>query len=455
MSLLTTIVAFVAALGTLIVFHEFGHYIVARWCGVKVLRFSVGFGKPLWQRKLGREGTEWAIGAIPIGGYVKMLDEREGPVAPHEQHRAFNRQTVGRRIAIVAAGPLANFLLAALLYWILFVHGIPGVRPAVDVPPAGSPAAVAGFETGDLIRKVGTLEIRTWQELRWALLEEAVERRTVAVEVEKLDGSIAIRNLPFESVDTDKLDADFLGAVGISSYQLPLPPIIGTVVANGAAAQAGMKVGDEVLAIDGREVTRWDQIVKEIRSHPGETVTIDVLRDGAQVVLSVTPASETEGDRRIGKIGIAPKADPDAASRYLTEVRYSPVEAVGQAVRKTWEASVFTLQMMWKMVVGQVSIRNLSGPLTIADYAGQSAQLGWLPYVSFVALVSISLGVLNLLPVPLLDGGHLMYYSVEIIKGRPVSERALEIGQRVGVVLLFSLMAFAIYNDIQRLVGGS
>lgn len=455
MSFLNTVFAFLLALGVLITFHEFGHYAVARLCGVKVLRFSVGFGSPLWRRRLGKDGTEWAIGAFPLGGYVKMLDEREGPVPPQDLHRAFNRQTVWRRFAIVAAGPLANFFLAILLYWVLFVHGMPGVRPSVDTPPAGSPAALAQFESGDLIRSVGGKPTRTWQELRWALLEHAVERHAVEIEVERLDGKIYERRLDMAGLDTESLDADFLKALGIVQSQPPFPPVIGTVVSGSAAEAGGLRVGDEVVAVDDIAIDRWDRLVQEVRRRPGRALELVVVRDGAEMRLGVTPTVEREGDREIGKIGIGPKPDPAAMARYLTEVKYSPVEAVGQAIRKTWEASIFTLEMMGKMLVGKVSIKNLSGPLTIADYAGQSAQLGWLPYVSFIALVSISLGVLNLLPVPLLDGGHLMYYSVEIIKGRPVSERVLEIGQRVGVVLLFSLMAFAIYNDIQRLVGGS
>ena len=455
MSFLTTVVAFLLALGILIVFHEFGHYLVARLCGVKVLRFSVGFGKPLWSRKMGKDGTEWALGAFPLGGYVKMVDEREGPVAPQDRDRAFNRQNVWRRIAIVAAGPIANFLLAILLYWVLFVHGVPGVRPAVDAPASGTPATFAQFEPGDLIRSVDGKPVRTWQELRWALLEHAVERHTVAVEVESLSGSIQSRRLDLGSLDTDSLDADFLKALGIIQFQPPLPPVIGTVVSGGAGQAGGIREGDEIVGVNDIAIERWDQLVREVRSRPGQALRVTVLRDGAEVPLTVTPNAEREGEREVGKLGIGPKPDQAAMARYLTEVKYPMGEAVWQAVRKTWDASIFTLEMMGKMVMGKVSIKNLSGPLTIADYAGQSAQMGWLPYVSFLALVSISLGVLNLLPVPLLDGGHLMYYSVEVIKGRPVSERALEIGQKVGVVLLFSLMAFAIYNDIQRLVGGS
>ena len=451
----TTLPAFLLALGLLIVFHELGHYAVARLCGVRVLRFSVGFGKPLWSRRFGRDGTEWSIGAFPLGGYVKMLDEREAPVDPAELHRAFNRQGVWRRVAIVVAGPAANFLLAVVVYWALFVHGIPGVRPAVDLPRASTPAAAARFEAGEIIRAVDDVPVRTWQELRWVLLERAVERSTVAVEVEGLDGGVRRRSLDLSRLDGDALDASFIEALGIVPYQPPLPPVIGEVLPGSVAESAGLRPGDEVTAADGQVVERWEDAVRVIRAAPGRPVSLTLVRGGAEMRLEVVPAAERDGDATVGRIGVKPRRDPEATRRYQVEVRHGLLEGAWQALRRTWEASAFTLEMMGRMVVGQVSLRNLSGPLTIADYAGQSAQMGWLPYASFVALVSISLGVLNLLPVPLLDGGHLMYYLIEIIKGRPVSERAMEMGQRVGMALLFSMMAFAIYNDLQRLLLGS
>jgi regulator of sigma E protease len=455
MNLLSTLAAFALALGTLIVFHEFGHYFVARLCGVRVLRFSLGFGRPVWSRRLGRDGTEWAIGAFPLGGYVKMLDERESPVPAQELHRAFNRQNVWRRTAIVAAGPIANFLLAILLYWVMFVHGVPGVRPAIGEAPADTPAAIARIAPGELVTRVAGEEVRTWQELRWRLLEHVVERGTVTIETESLNGEIHERRLDLRALDDDALDTDFLTVLGLVPYQPPVPPVIGRVVDGSPAQAGGLQEGDEVLSIDGRPVELWQEMVREIRARPGAQIALDVVRDGQRRNVVVTASDDSEGGVRIGRIGIGPKNDPGTMRRYQSEVRHGPLEAVGVAIGKTWEASRFTLEMMWKMVRGQLSIKNLSGPLTIADYAGQSAQMGWLPYVSFVALVSISLGVLNLLPVPLLDGGHLMYYALEIFKGSPVSERTLEIGQRIGMFLLMTLMAFAIYNDIQRLFGGS
>jgi regulator of sigma E protease len=454
MSLVTTLLAFVVALGSLIIVHELGHYLVARWCGVKVLRFSVGFGRPLASWRHGRDQTEWSIGAFPLGGYVKMLDEREAEVAPHELHRAFNRQSVGRRFAIVLAGPAANFLIAVLLYWVLFVHGVPGMKPVVDAPAQGTAAAQAQLQAGEIVLKVGDRPVATWQDVRWALLEHAVARSVVTLEMQNEKGEIAFRKLDLGGLEPSDLDADFLGKVGLQRFQPLVRPVIGKVVENSAAARAGLRPGDEIVAVSGSPVGRWEDLVKAIRQRPGTAVDLALRREGGEQTVTVTPDAVQENGETIGKIGVGPKIDEAAMQRLFTEVRYGPVAAFGQALGKTWEISALSLKMLGKMIVGQVSLKNLSGPITIADYAGQSAQLGWLPYVSFIALISISLGVLNLLPVPVLDGGHLMYYIVEIIKGRPVSERAVEIGQRVGMVLLFTLMAFAIYNDIHRLVGG-
>jgi len=454
MSLLTMLAAFVVTLGPLIVVHELGHYLVARWCGVKVLRFSVGFGRPLALWRAGPDRTEWAIAAFPLGGYVKMLDEREGEVAPQELHRAFNRQTVWRRFAIVMAGPVANLLLAVALYWVLFIHGVPGLKPIVAQPATGTAAAVAQLQEGELIVRVGGRPVATWQDVRWALLEHAVERGSVELEMRNDKGEIAFRKLDLASLTPKDLESDFLAKVGLERFQPLVRPVIGEVVGGGPAARAGLQVGDEIVSADGKPIARWEELVAAIRPRPGVRVELGVRRGDAQLPISVTPDAAQDNGQTVGKIMVSPKVDKAALQRLITEVRYGPVAAVGQAFGKTWEISALSLKMLGKMVVGQVSLKNLSGPITIADYAGQYAQLGLLPLVSFIALISISLGVLNLLPVPVLDGGHLMYYIVEIIKGRPVSERALEIGQRVGMVLLFTLMAIAIYNDIHRQLGG-
>jgi regulator of sigma E protease len=454
MSIFSTVIAFVVALGVLIVFHELGHYLVARLCGVKVLRFSMGFGQPLWRRKFGADQTEWAVSAFPLGGYVKMLDEREGPVAPEERHRAFNRQTVAKRFAIVLAGPVANFLLAILLYWILFMHGVPGIRPVVGAPVPGTPAANARIAPGELIARIDGADVATWQDLRWALLEHSLRKGTVELEMHTERGDIQFRRLDLSSIGPEKIDVDLLQAIGLTRYQPPLKPVIGRLIPGGAGERDGLREADEILEVDGHPIAGWEELVALIIRAPGHALQFKVMRGGATHQLAVTPEAKQEGGKTLGRIGAAPKIDEAAVKRLITEVRYGPLESIAKAAERTWGVSTFTLKMLGKMIVGDVSLKNLSGPITIADYAGQSAQLGWLAYVSFLALISISLGVLNLMPVPLLDGGHLMYYVAEIVKGSPVSDRVMEVGQQVGMVLLFSLMAFALYNDITRLFGG-
>jgi regulator of sigma E protease len=449
MSLIHILWAFLLALGILIVFHELGHYWVARLCGVKVLRFSVGFGTPLWRRRLGADQTEWVIAAFPLGGYVKMLDEREGDVAPQEQHRAFNRQSVYRRIAIVAAGPVANFVLAIAVYWAVFLHGVPGMKPVLGAALPATPAAQAGFAAGETILRIGDQPVQTWEDVRWALLEQAVDKGSVTLEVRNEKEQIAFRRLDLSALSAEDLDGDFLVKIGLTRFS---PAIIGEVPESTPGARAGLQRGDEVLAADGKPIGSWEELVAAVQPSAGKSLVLGIRRGNQTLEVTVVPDAVQEGDRTIGRIGIRP--DVAALEKQLVQVRYGPLAALGHAAGKTWELSIFSLRMLGKMITGDVSPRNLSGPLTIADYAGQSAQMGWLYYLRFIALISISLAVLNLLPVPVLDGGHLMYYIVEIIKGRPVSERALEIGQRIGMVVLFSLMAFALYNDIHRLVGG-
>jgi regulator of sigma E protease len=456
MTLLITVAAFVVALGCLIVVHEYGHYLVARACGVKVLRFSVGFGKALWAKRLGRDGTEWVIAAFPLGGYVKMLDEREGQVAAAELPRAFNRQSAWKRIAIVIAGPAANFLLAIALYWVLFVHGVPGLRPVIGEPPAGTPAHRAGFAIDDTLARIGDEPVETWQDARWVLLQRAVDKSTVSIEVRTAQGQTARRQLDLSGLTPADLDSDFLRVLGLTRFQVRAAPLVNRVNPDGAAARAGLKAEDEILEINNTSIGGVEQAIRMIQENPERTLLFEIRRAGAgQLVIPVTPDLHAEKQgRKLGRINAELRNRPEAFAKYLVVVRHGPLDSLAKAFAKTWETSIFSLKMLGKMIVGEVSLKNLSGPITIADYAGQSAQSGAASYLLFLALISISLGVLNLLPIPLLDGGHLMYYTIEILKGRPISDRAIEIGQHVGLALLFTLMAFALYNDIHRLIGG-
>ncbi len=450
-----TVASFLVTVAALVVVHEWGHFAVARLCGVKILRFSVGFGRTLWSRRTGPDATEWVVAAVPLGGFVKMLDSREGEVAPHERARAFDLQPVGKRIAIVLAGPLANFTLAFLLYWVLFVVGLPGVKPVVGEPPRGSAAAAAGLANGDAIRSVSGEVTATWSDVRWLLLKEAVRGEPVAIEVEGSGGARVTRSLPVSAITKDDLDRDFMGKLGLRPYTPEAPPVLGRVQAGGPADRAGLRAGDRVVAIDREPVANWAQFTARVRASAGQVLAIEVSRAGERLVLSAAPDAAGDREPRVGLLRVEPGEEVRREwDRLAATVRLGPVEAIGRAAHRVWDLTVFSLQMLGRMVLGQVSWKNLSGPITIADYAGQTAQLGWVSFASFLALVSVSLGVLNLLPVPLLDGGHLVYYSAEIVKGSPVSERTMEIGQRVGLAILACLTFFAFYNDINRLLTG-
>src|SRR6266513_2416650 len=414
------IVAFLVTLGVLVVFHELGHFIVARWCGVKVLRFSVGFGRIIWARKRGRDHTEWALSAVPLGGYVKMVDEREGSVDPADLPRAFNRQSLWKRMAIVAAGPVANLLLAVLLFTGTSVAGVPGQRPLLAAPPASSAAASAGLRGGDLVVDVDGEPVASWQELRWRLIKaQGHETAVIAVERPEARGERSSHAL---SLNADK-----------------------------PAERAGLKPGDRIVAIDGVAVRSPADVATITNAKPGANLVFRVARGGAQFDAPLTAEAVDQGGRQVGIAGVRLRVEPAVIEGLQVTVRYGPIDALLQGTRKTTELAVFTVQMLGRILIGDASLKNISGPLTMADFAGQSAQQGILVFVGYLALISISLGVLNLLPVPLLDGGHLLYYLAELIKGSPVSDRAFEVGQRIGMAVLAMLMALALFNDVSRL----
>ncbi len=451
---MTTLLAFIVAIAVLVVFHELGHYAVACWCDVKVLRFSVGFGKVIYARRFGQGETEWVLSAIPLGGYVKMLDEREGAVAAHELPRAFNRKPVLQRMAIVVAGPFSNLLLAVVLYWILFIHGVPGIKPVLGEIPSGSPAAMAGLHKQDRIVSINGEATPSWQEIRWLLLDLVLQGKSAQLELSTPQGETVSHLLGLNLLTPSDLDGDFLQKLGLQPFQPPVYPIIGKLVPGGAAERAGLQVNDRVMRVNGQDIALWEDWVKVVRSHPGSPLEVEIARTQSLLNLRVTPEAVSESGQTIGRIGAAAHIDRAAFEAMLTEVSYAPLPALREATRKTWETAIVSLKMMGKMVLGEVSLKNLSGPITIADYAGQSAQMGLGAYIGFLALISISLGVLNLLPIPLLDGGHLLYYAVEFFKGSPVPERMWEAGQKVGIALLVTMMAFALYNDISRLILG-
>lgn len=446
--------AFALVIGVLIVVHELGHYLAARWCGVKVLRFSVGFGPVVWQRRLGRDQTEWALSAFPLGGYVKMLDEREAPVPLDEQFRAFNRQSVGKRSIIVAAGPVANFLLAILLYWAIFMVGSQELLPIVGKPPSETPAAMAALQSGEQIRRVDGEDVATWNDLRWQLLQKAATQESVALEVINERGEITTRRLYLAAATDDGWEGDAMARLGLRVYRPELPPVIGKLISGGPAEKAGLQTGDKVLAIDGQPIVHWHELVMTIRNSKNPSMRLEVIRQGRVFAVDIAPERISERGQSVARIGVAVAEPPEPLRDLQTFVRYDFFAAGAKALRETWDKSVFSLVMLGKMLTGEVSWKNLSGPVTIADYAGQTAKLGLDYYVKFMALVSISLGVLNLLPIPVLDGGHLLYHMIEVVRRKPLSERAMAIGQQVGLAILFSLMAFAFFNDLNRLFGG-
>ena len=442
--MLFTLVAFAVALGILITFHELGHYWVARACGVKVLRFSIGFGRVLLRRQ-DRHGTEWALSAIPLGGYVKMQDDPEPGATPAQVAQSFNRQPVGKRIAIVAAGPIFNLALAALLYAALNMAGSQEPRALVRAPAAETPAAQAGFQAGDEILAVDQRAVRSWTDTRWRLLDVLATGGNASVSVRTAQGAEVARQLTVPPGGLDPAIEDPLAEAGLRLATGPA--VVRGVIAGGPGEAAGLQQGDRILAAGGIVEPDTPTFVALVQRHGAEPLPLQVQRGQARLNLSVTPELQDDGQgARIGRIAVQLGADVP-----MVEVRHGPIDSLWMGVTRTADTAWFSLRMMGRMLTGDVSLKNISGPVTIADYAGQTARIGLAAYISFMALVSVSLGVLNLLPIPMLDGGHLLYYFIEIIRGAPPSERWLELGQRAGLVMLAGLMGLALFNDVVRL----
>ncbi len=450
-SFLISVISFIVALGVLIAIHEFGHFWVARKVGVKVLRFSIGFGRPIYTKSLGEDKTEFVVAAIPLGGYVKMLDERESPVPEHELHRAFNRKTLGQRFAVVAAGPAFNFVFAIIAYWALFVVGIPGMKPIVDGIAVNSPVAIAGLQNGDEIISIGNKDTPTLEAVRMTLVEKVIDQAVVDVVIKRSDDVTQTLRLDLSAVPIDSISEDLFQYLGFEPYRPILDPVVGQVVAGGAGEKAGLLAGDRIVSVDGKAYDDWVKWAEYVRSKPEIPIIIKVLRNGVEAVYTVVPAAIETQAGKIGRVGLGPLVPEGFYDGLRATQHYGLFHSVFKGVQKTWDMSILTLQMMWKMITGEASFKNISGPVSIAQYAGQTAQIGIIAFISFMAIISVSLGVLNLLPIPLLDGGHLMYYVIEFFKGSPVSEDAQIFGQKIGIILLGSLMFLAIFNDFNRL----
>jgi regulator of sigma E protease len=451
---LQSILAFIVALGVLITFHEFGHYWVARRCDVKILRFSIGFGRAIYKKTFGKDNTEFVIAALPLGGYVKMLDEREGEVKEEELPRSFNYKPLWQRIAIVSAGPIFNFIFAIFAYWLIFVVGVNGLKPFIGEVEPSSISAQAGLASGQEIISVNGLNTPTWSSVIDKLVKHTVNGDVVNLRIVDTNDIEKNIEMDFSRISIDEMaEGKLLDALGLSVIKLTLAPIIGEIISGGAAEQSGLRQYDEIISVNNESINSWTEWVSVIRNNPEQSLNVDVSRGEIIERIVVTPERVQSGTEIIGRIGAGAFRPDDIFDSYFTIERYSLHNAFIKAMKKTWEMSVLTLQVLGKMLIGEASVKNLSGPISIAEYAGKSANVGLVAFLSFMAIVSVSLGVLNLLPVPLLDGGHLMYYFIELVIGKPVSEAMQIVGQQVGLVLLLGLMSIALFNDITRLLG--
>jgi len=453
-SFIQSLLAFIVALGVLITFHEFGHFWVARKCNVKILRFSIGFGKPIYKRFFGEDKTEFVIAALPLGGYVKMLDEREGEVHESEIDRAFSAKPLLQRLAIVIAGPLFNFIFAVFAYWVMYMVGISGLKPLIGKIESASMAAHAGFEIGDEIVKVDGRKTPIWSTVIDVLVANIVKENKVTFTLKGENAYEREIELDLSKISIDELAGGrLLHVIGLDPLRPRIPAVIGEVSNNSPAERAGFKAGDEVIAVEGQAINDWLAWVEVIRQHPNESLNVEIMRDNNTNYVSVIPDKiQTDDGEFIGRIGAIVDTDFKTEKAFIAKESYYFLPALVKSIDKTIEMSILTLRILGKMIIGEASVKNLSGPITIAQYAGHSAGLGLATFLGFLAIVSVSLGVLNILPIPLLDGGHIFYYLVEFVKGSPVSESVQLIGQQIGIVVLFSLMGLAFYNDILRLM---
>jgi regulator of sigma E protease len=448
---MTTVLAFLVAIGVLVAVHEYGHFWMARRVGIRVLRFSIGFGKPLLRRQ-GRDGTEYVLAALPLGGYVKLLDEREGPVPAGELSHAYNRKPVWQRVLVLLAGPLANFVFAILAYWVLFVAGVPALKPVLGEIAPDSVASRAGLATGDEIVRVGAVPTPTRESAVLAILDEMMNGEPVTVELRDAQGRQRSTSLRIGGGTRELTEPGaLLPGLGFDFWSPDIPAVIGETEEGSPAHRAGLQTGDRIVAVDGEPIADFQDLVSHVQPHPGRTLQFRIERHGRQFDRAIEVQGQRDGDRLVGRIGIRPGGTVHIPDDMRTSEQFGPLPALAEATAKTWGMSALTARMLWNVVTGDVSVKNLSGPINIAEFAGQSAQAGVLAFLSFLAIVSVSLFVLNLLPIPILDGGQIVYQLAELAKGSPLSERTQALGQQIGIVLLLVLMSFAFYNDLSRL----